>query len=61
MAEKMKSPKMAPGEKTTTLKPPTSEKEAMERAIKRMQAREAAKKESVKPRKWAAVVFLMER
>jgi hypothetical protein len=51
MAEKMKSPKMAPGEKATTLKPPTSEKEAMERAIKRMQAREAAKKESVKPKK----------
>ncbi len=51
MAEKIKSPTMAPGEKTTPLKPPTSEKEAMERAIKRMQAREAAKKERIKPKK----------
>ena len=51
MAEKIKSPKMAPGEKTTTLKPPTSEKEAMERAMKRIKRETAARKESIKPKK----------
>ena len=51
MAEKMKPPRMAPGEKTTPLKPPTSEKEAMERAMKRIKRETAARKENAKPKK----------
>ena len=48
-SEKITKPsKVAPSEKTTPLKPPTSEKEAMERAIKRIKRETAARKESTK-------------